>query len=72
MGQHFQLKGWIINIFLKLNVSLERIREFLLKDEIKQQSDDIIEHKDIKGIAVKVQDSDFGWDPDSDEAILKK
>jgi hypothetical protein len=50
-----------------LNVSVGRIRDFLIKDETKQSD---IEHEDIPGIAVKVQDVDFGWT--TNEAILKK
>lgn len=50
-----------------MNVSVGRIRDFLIKDETKQSD---IEHEDIPEIAVKVQDVDFGWT--TNEAILKK
>lgn len=50
-----------------MNVSVGRIRDFLIKDETKQSD---IEHEYIPDIAVKVQDVDFGWT--TNEAILKK
>nr|QUF59452.1 ATP-binding cassette transporter Abcc1-7 [Brachionus angularis] len=49
---------YIIQGLIQLNVSLTRIREFLLKDEIKE---DEISHEDIPGYALNLDNVNFGW-----------
>lgn len=51
----------------QLNVSLTRIRKFLLKDEIKRED---VSHYEIDNIAVKVENASFSWE--KNEPLLKK
>nr|QNH67882.1 ATP-binding cassette transporter subfamily C member 1 X7 [Brachionus rotundiformis] len=50
---------YIIQGLVQLNVSLTRIRKFLLKDEIKNED---ISHNDVDNKAVKVEGATFGWE----------
>jgi ATP-binding cassette subfamily C (CFTR/MRP) protein 1 len=58
---------YIINGLIQLNVSLTRIRKFLLKDEFKL---DDVTHDDVEGLAVGVENVDFGWT--KAETLLKQ
>jgi len=49
-------------------VSLSRIRNFLLRDETKQ---DDITYEETPGVAITLNDVDLGWDMKSKEANLK-
>ncbi|CAF0716991.1 unnamed protein product, partial [Brachionus calyciflorus] len=49
---------YIIQGLVQLNVSLSRIRKFLLRDEIKEED---ISHKNQDECAVKVDNVTFGW-----------
>nr|UOU03338.1 ATP-binding cassette subfamily C1-7 [Brachionus rubens] len=49
---------YIIQGLVQLNVSVTRIRQFLLKDEIK---DEDISHDKMEDCAVKVENVSFGW-----------
>nr|APD26530.1 ATP-binding cassette transporter subfamily C member 1 X7 protein [Brachionus koreanus] len=44
---------------IRLNVSLTRIRKFLLKDEIKSED---VSHNDIENTAVRVENASYSWD----------
>ena len=44
---------------LQASVSLKRIREFLLKEDLNEND---ITHVDIENISIKISDSNFGWD----------
>lgn len=49
----------VISALINANVSLSRIRNFLLRDENKE---DDISYDDIPGVALKVTDTNLGWD----------
>lgn len=51
----------------KLQVSMTRIRKFLLLDEIQ---DEDVSHEDIQEYAINVENADFGWS--RSESTLKK
>nr|QNH67946.1 ATP-binding cassette transporter subfamily C member 1 X7 [Brachionus plicatilis] len=57
---------YIIQGLVQLNVSMTRIRKFLLKDEIKSED---ISHNDLDDIAVQVDNASFSWD--KNEPLLK-
>nr|UOU03337.1 ATP-binding cassette subfamily C1-6 [Brachionus rubens] len=51
----------VITMLIQANVSMTRIRTFLLRDEI---DTDIINHNNIEGEAINVKDADLGWSDD--------
>ena len=64
------LLPWNISMFIKGNISLKRLRDFLLKEEICEDYFDTNERQNNEENQVKINDLDFGWD--CGETILKK
>lgn len=57
----------VISALINANVSLSRIRNFLLRDENKE---DDISYDETPGVALTVSNTDLGWD--TKQAALKK
>jgi len=58
----------VLSALINTNISLARITNFLLKDELKK--DDITHNDDLKDLVVSCSNVNLGWN--KNEATLKK
>ncbi len=64
------LLPWNISMFIKGNISLKRLRDFLLNEEIDENYFENYEEQNPQNYQIILKDMDLGWD--RDDPILKK